>query len=117
MRTPAQDDADYGEDAHLSVRVSVHLSERTTAEIHTYPDEGRATIGLTGYRQSVGVILFVTARDPEGTFCNMRCVNEAISAFFKLFSKKTLHFAANDAAFRMPKNQTLAIVFVDGKQI
>ena len=58
MRTPAQDDAAYGDGAHLSVRVSVHLSDRTTAEITTYPDEGRATIGLTGYRQSVGVILF-----------------------------------------------------------
>jgi hypothetical protein len=63
MRTLAQDEADYGEDAHLSVRVSVHLSERTTAEITTYPDEGRATIGLTGYRQSVGVTLF--GRTPE----------------------------------------------------
>ena len=58
MRTVAQDDADYGDGAHLSVRVSVHLSERTTAEVTTYPDDGRATIGLTGYRQSVGVILF-----------------------------------------------------------
>ena len=63
MRTPAQDDADYGEGAHLSMRVSVHLSERTTAEVTTYPDEGRATIGLTGYRQSVGVVLF--GRTPE----------------------------------------------------
>ena len=58
MRTPAQDDADYGDGAHLSVRVSVHLSEHTTAEVTTYADDGRATIGLTGYRQSVGVTLF-----------------------------------------------------------
>ena len=58
MRTMAQDDADYGDGAHLSVRVSVHLSDRTTAEVTTYPDEGRATIGLTGYRQSIGVTLF-----------------------------------------------------------
>jgi len=58
MRTMAQDDADYGDGAHLSVRVSVHLSEQTTAEVTTYPDEGRATIGLSGYRQSIGVTLF-----------------------------------------------------------
>ena len=63
MRTMAQDEADYGEGAHVSVRVSVHLSERTTTEVTTYPDEGRATIGLTGYRQSVGVTLF--GRVPE----------------------------------------------------
>jgi hypothetical protein len=63
MRTLAQDEADYGEGAHLSVRVSVHLSEQTTAEVTTYPDERRATIGLTGYRQSVGVTLF--GRVPE----------------------------------------------------
>src|SRR5690348_2937501 len=63
MRTLAQDEADYGDGAHLSVRVSVHLSERTTAEVTTYADEGRATIGLTGYRQSVGVTLF--GRVPE----------------------------------------------------
>ena len=63
MRTLAQDEADYGDGAHLSVRVSVHLSDRTTVEATTYPDEGRATIGLTGYRQSVGVTLF--GRVPE----------------------------------------------------
>ena len=63
MRTMAQDDADYGDGAHLSVRVSVHLSDRTTAEVTTYPDEGRATIGLNGYRQSVGVILFGRASE------------------------------------------------------
>jgi hypothetical protein len=63
MRTLAQDDADYGDGAHLSVRVSVHLSESTTAEVTTYPHEGRATIGLTGYRQSIGVTLF--GRAPE----------------------------------------------------
>ena len=63
MRTPAQDDADYGDGSHLSVRVSVHLSDRTTAEVTTYPHEGRATIGLTGYRQSIGVTLF--GREPE----------------------------------------------------
>ena|SRR5690349_20847303 len=63
MRTVAEDEADYGEGAQLSVRVSVHLSDRTTAEVTTYPDEGRATLGLTGYRQSVGVTLF--GRVPE----------------------------------------------------
>ena len=63
MRTPAQDDADYGESAHLSVRVSVHLCDHTTVEVATYPAERRATIGLSGYRQSAGVILF--GRVPE----------------------------------------------------
>ena len=50
MRTRAQDDADYGDGAHLSLRVSVHVSARTTAEVTTYRDEGRATIELGGYR-------------------------------------------------------------------
>ncbi len=63
MRTRAQDDADYGDGAHLSLRVSVHVSARTTAEVTTYRDEGRATIDLGGYRGSTGVTLFV--RTPE----------------------------------------------------
>jgi hypothetical protein len=63
MRTRAQDDADYGDGAHLSLRVSVHVSTRTTAEVTTYPDEGRATIELGGYRGCTGVTLFV--RTPE----------------------------------------------------
>ena len=63
MRTAAQDDADYGDGAHLSVRLSVHLSEGTTAEVTTYPHEGRATVGLSGYRQSIGVTLFGRAAE------------------------------------------------------
>jgi hypothetical protein len=63
MRTRAQDDADYGDGAHLSLRVSVHLSARTTAEVTIYRDEGRATIDLGGYRGLTGVTLFV--RVPE----------------------------------------------------
>jgi hypothetical protein len=63
MRTRAQDDADYGDGAHLSLRVSVHVSARTTAEVTTYRDEGRATIDLGGYRGCTGVTLFV--RTPE----------------------------------------------------
>jgi hypothetical protein len=58
MRTAAQDDADYGEGAHLSVSVSLHLSARTTAEVRTYPDEGRATIGLTGHHHTPAVTVF-----------------------------------------------------------
>jgi hypothetical protein len=63
MRTRAQDDADYGDGAHLSLRVSVHVSARTPAEVTTFVDEGRATIDLGGYRGSTGVTLFV--RTPE----------------------------------------------------
>ncbi|MBV9922777.1 MAG: hypothetical protein JOY78_18265 [Pseudonocardia sp.] len=63
MRTRVQDDADYGDGAHLSLRVSVHVSADTTAEVTTYVDEGRATIELGGYRGSTGVTLFV--RTPE----------------------------------------------------
>ena len=55
--------ADFGDGAHLSLRVSVHVSARTTAEVTTYADEGRATIDLGGYRGSTGVTLFV--RTPE----------------------------------------------------
>jgi hypothetical protein len=63
MRTRAQDDSDYGDGAHLSLRVSVHLSARTTAEVTTYLDEARATIEFNGFRGSTGVTLFV--RTPE----------------------------------------------------
>jgi hypothetical protein len=63
MRTRVQDDADYGDGAHLSLRVSVHVSADTTAEVRTYVEEGRATIELGGYRGSTGVTLFV--RTPE----------------------------------------------------
>jgi hypothetical protein len=58
MRTAAQDDADYGGGAHLSVSVSLHLSARTTVEVRTYPDEGRATIGLTGHHHTPAVTMF-----------------------------------------------------------
>ena len=58
MRTAAQDDADYGGGAHLSVSVSLHLSARTTVEVRTYPDESRATIGLTGHHHTPAVTMF-----------------------------------------------------------
>ena len=58
MRTAAQDDADYGGGAHLSVSVSLHLSARTTVEVRTYPDESRATIGLTGHHHTPAVTVF-----------------------------------------------------------
>ena|SRR5918911_5710574 len=63
MRTRAQDDADYGDGAHLSLRVSVHVSARTTVEVTAHREQSRATIELSGYRGSTGVTLFV--RMPE----------------------------------------------------
>jgi hypothetical protein len=63
MRTRAQDDADYGDGAYLSLRTSVHLSPHTTVEVTTYPEEHRVTIGLGGYRGTTGVTLFVDMQE------------------------------------------------------
>jgi hypothetical protein len=41
----------------------VHLSPDTTVEVTTYPEEGRVTIDLGGYRGATGVTLSV--RIPE----------------------------------------------------
>jgi hypothetical protein len=58
MRTRAQDDADYGEGARLSVHVGVHLSPDTTVEIATAPHRGRAAIEFSGNRHGTQVTLF-----------------------------------------------------------
>jgi hypothetical protein len=58
MRTRAQDDADYGDGARLSVHVGVHLSPNTTVEIATVPQRGRATIEFSGNRHCTHVTLF-----------------------------------------------------------
>ena len=46
MRTRAQDDADYGDGAHLAVTVNVHVSARHDGRGHDLPDQGRATVDV-----------------------------------------------------------------------
>src|SRR6185312_9571779 len=59
MRTRAQDGADYGDGAHLTVTVNVHVSADTTVEVRTFADQGRATVTFTGYRHASDVALFL----------------------------------------------------------
>jgi hypothetical protein len=59
MRTRARDDADYGDGAHLTVTVNVHVSADTTVEVTTFADQGRATVTFTGYRHASDVALFL----------------------------------------------------------
>ena len=59
MRTRAQDDADYGDGAHLAVTVNVHVWVDTTVEVRTFADQGRATVTFAGYRHASDVTLFL----------------------------------------------------------
>jgi hypothetical protein len=59
MRTRAQDDVDYGDGASLGLTVNVHVRAETTVEVTTYPDQGRATVALEGYRHATDVTLFL----------------------------------------------------------
>ena len=43
MRTRAQEDADGGSEARLTLTVNVHISADTTVEVATYPGQGLAT--------------------------------------------------------------------------
>jgi hypothetical protein len=59
MRTRTQDDADYGDGAHLAVTVNVHVWADTTVEVRTFADQGRATVTFAGYRHASDVTLFL----------------------------------------------------------
>ena len=59
MRTRAQDDADGGGAARLTLTVNVHISADTTVEVTTYPGQGLATVTFEGPRHATDVTLFL----------------------------------------------------------
>ncbi len=59
MRTLAQDDADGGGEARLTLTVNVHISADTTVEVTTHPGQGLATVTFEGPRHATDVTLFL----------------------------------------------------------
>ncbi len=59
MRTRAQEDADGGGEARLTLTVNVHISADTTVEVTTHPGQGLATVTFEGRRHATDVTLFL----------------------------------------------------------
>src|ERR1044072_5937264 len=59
----------------------------------------------------------MAAREPQIAFRNVRRVDQPITAQQKLFAQVVFHLLADRAAFRVPEDQTLAVVFLNRKQI
>ncbi len=59
MRTRAQDDADGGGEARLTLTVNVHISADTTVEVTTHPGQGLVTVTFEGRRHATDVTLFL----------------------------------------------------------
>ena len=47
----------------------------------------------------------------------MRRKHKAVSTLLKLLAKQALHLHANNAALRMPKDQSLTVIVRDREQI
>src|SRR5438128_11098246 len=65
----------------------------------------------------IAVILFVTAQLPKLAFGNVRRVNKTVIALDQFLAQIVIHLLADDAAFRMPENQTMTVTFLDRKEI
>src|SRR6185369_5918095 len=63
------------------------------------------------------VVDFVSARKPKLALGDVRREDEAVTAQQKLLAQVVFHLLANRAAFRVPEDQTLAIVFLNRKQV
>ena len=59
MRTRAQEDADAGGEARLTLTVNVHISADTAVEVTTHPGQGLATVTFEGPRHATDVTLFL----------------------------------------------------------
>src|SRR5882724_3931111 len=65
----------------------------------------------------VGIVLFVPAHPPQITLRNVRRKNEAIAAGHELFAEIIFHLFANGSAFGVPEYQSLAVGFLNRKEI
>src|SRR6184192_4051801 len=65
----------------------------------------------------IGIVLFMSADEPEIALGDVRRENDAVSALHKLFAKIVLHLFANGAAFGMPEDEPLPVLFLNRKQI
>src|SRR5688572_9570155 len=64
----------------------------------------------------IGVIILVTAGEPQLTLCDMRREDEAVTPLFQLLAEQFLHLIPDDAAFRVPEDQSLS-VFVGDREV
>src|ERR1051326_4806300 len=65
----------------------------------------------------IAIVLFVPADYPQIAFGDVWCVHHAIIAPHEFFAQVIFHLLTNNAALRMPKDQSLAVVFLNRKQI
>src|SRR5438105_860852 len=68
-------------------------------------------------KHRVAIVLLVSTQLPQFALRDVRRVDEAIVPSNQLFAQIILHLLPNDAALRMPEDQSLAILFLNRKQI
>src|SRR5215216_7576192 len=57
------------------------------------------------------------AREPQLAFGNVRREDQPVTSKQELLAQVVFHLLADRAAFRMPEDQTLPVVFLNGKQV
>src|SRR5882672_3592883 len=65
----------------------------------------------------VGIVFFVTADEPQIALGNVGRENQSIATSCQLFAEVIFQLLANGAALRMPEHQSLAVLFLNRKQI
>src|SRR5437660_2703831 len=68
-------------------------------------------------KHRVAIVLLVSTQLPQFALRDVRRVDKAIVPSNQLFAQIILHLLPNDAALRMPEDQSLAILFLNRKQI
>src|SRR4026208_2047873 len=65
----------------------------------------------------IDVVDLVPAREPQVALGDVRREDESITAKQKLLAQVIFHLLADRAAFRVPEDQALSVVFLNRKQV
>src|SRR5689334_1213206 len=65
----------------------------------------------------IGVVAFVTAREPQLAFRDVGRKHETVTASQELLAQVVFHLLANRAALRVPEDQSLAVLFLNREQV
>src|SRR5260370_29832913 len=68
-------------------------------------------------KHRVTIVLFVTAQLPKLALGDVRRVNKTVVALDQFFAQVIVHLLADDAALRMPEDETLSVLFLNREQI
>jgi len=68
-------------------------------------------------KHRIAVTLFMPADLPQFTLGDVRRVHKTVISLDQLAAQVVFHLLANDAALRMPEDQTLPVIFQNRKQI